>query len=91
MAHELLVLTRVAVVVLGAIIAYLSLKGHRRNGGRSMFFVFLGFLLITLGALSAGVLFEFFNVSLVNVYTFDSLMMALGFSSIIFSIYGARG
>lgn len=91
MAHELLVLTRTAVVILGVIIAYLSLKGHRRNGSKSMFFVFLGFLLITLGALSAGILFELFKFSLVEVYTLDSVMMALGFTSIIYSIYGTRG
>ena len=91
MAHELLVLTRIAVVILGAIIAYLSLEGHRRNGSKSMLFVFLGFLLVTVGALSAGILFEFFKHSLIDVYTFDSVMMALGFSSIIYSIYGVRG
>ena len=91
MAHELLVLTRIAVVILGAVIAYLSLKGHRRNGSKPMFFVFIGFFLITLGALSAGILFELFKYGLVEVYTFDSVMMALGFSSIIYSIYGARG
>ncbi len=91
MAHEVLVLTRIAVVVLGATVAYLSLKGYRRNGSRSMFFVFLGFLLVTVGALGAGILFEFFKYNLTDVYTFDSVMMALGFSSIIYSIYGARG
>lgn len=91
MAHELLVLTRISVVILGAVIAYLSLKGHQRNGSKSMFFVFVGFFLITLGALSAGILFEFFKFSLVDVYTFDSVMMTLGFSSIIYSVYGAPG
>lgn len=91
MAHELLVLTRIAVVILGAVIAYLSLKATRRNGSKSMLFLFLGFLLITVGALSAGILFELLKYSLVEVYTLDSVMMTLGFSAIIYSIYGARG
>ena len=88
MAHELLVLTRIAVVVFGTVVAYLSLRAHKRTGSRAMFFLFLGFLFTILGALSAGILFEFFEYGLTDVYTFDSVMTTVGFLSIIYSIYG---
>lgn len=70
--------------------AYLSFRGYRRNGSKSMLLLSFGFLLIVAGSLVAGLLFELIGFELHDSYAIDSMVTAAGFFAIIYSIYGTR-
>jgi len=53
-----------------------------------MFFLALGFALITAGSVAAGVLFEFLRFELLEVNIAEGLVQLLGFAMIIYSVYG---
>ena len=86
---EILVLRslKVIVVILGTILVYLSYKGYARSKEREFLFLAVGFSLITIGSVAAGVLFEFLGFGLLTVNVIESLMVVLGFLSLIYSIY----
>jgi len=79
---------KLVIVLLGAVLVYLGIKGYRRNQSQEMIFLTLGFALITAGSVAAGVLFEFLGFQLVEVEIVESAMVILGFASLIYSIYG---
>ncbi len=79
---------KLIIVILGTVLVYLALKGYRRNRTRDMIFLALGFALITAGSVAAGVLFEFLGFQLVDVEIVESVMVILGFTSLIYSIFG---
>ncbi len=87
---SLLRVVKVTIVILGALIVYLSGKAFLRNGSRSMSFLAIGFALITMGSVLAGVLFEFLGYTLLEVVTLEASVMLAGFISIIYSIYGTK-
>ena len=79
---------KLAIVLLGAILVYLSVRGYRRSNSKGMVFLALGFALITIGSVAAGILFEFLGFQLVDVGIVESAMVVIGFVSLIYSIYG---
>lgn len=85
-----LVVIRLVIVVLGIIIIYLSFKSHRQNHSSAMLLVSTGFAFITVGVVIEGVLFEFFDFDIFTAHTVESILVALGFMAIIYSIYGAK-
>jgi hypothetical protein len=85
--HYALVFVRLIVVLLGSVLVYLSLKAQHRNGSNGWFFLSIGFALITIGAVAAGVLFEFFTFDIFGALTIESILTTLGLISIIASIY----
>ncbi len=50
----------------------------------------IGFGIITASAVMEGILFEFFGFSLLDTHLIESLGIALGFSVIIYSIFGPK-
>ncbi len=85
---DVLRLFKLLIVLLGSVLVYLGMKGYRRNHSKDMIFLSLGFALITAGSVAAGVLFEFLGFQLIEVEIVESIMVILGFSSLIYSIYG---
>jgi uncharacterized membrane protein YjjP (DUF1212 family) len=79
---------KLIIVLLGTVLVYLGLKGYRRNRSKDMIFLAVGFALITAGSVAAGVLFEFLGFQLVDVEIVESVMVVVGFASLIYSIYG---
>ena len=51
-----------------------------------MMLMALGFGLITIGSLSAGIFFEFAGFSLIQVSIVEALLITIGFSIIVYSI-----
>jgi hypothetical protein len=49
-----------------------------------------GFTLITVGVVVEGLLFEFLNFDLFEAHTVESILVALGFGTILYSIYGTK-
>jgi hypothetical protein len=82
-------------LILGTFIVYLAYKGYRRNNSKPLFFVALGFALITAGTIAEGVIYIFFVSSsaisdlLIAVAT-GTVVTVMGFLIIIYSIYTAK-
>jgi hypothetical protein len=81
-------LLKLIIVLLGTVLVYLGIKGYRRTGSRAMIFLILGFGLITAGSVAAGILFEFLGFQLIDVEIVESVMVIVGFGSLIYSIFG---
>jgi len=79
---------KLVIVILGSILVYLGVRGYRKNRGKDMVFLTVGFALITAGSVAAGVLFEFLGFQLIDVEIVESTMVILGFASLIYSIFG---
>jgi len=74
-------------LLLGAMITYFSYKAFRRTGARPLWLLAVGFALVTLGSIVAGV-FDL-GLSLKREYAIiaESGLMALGFGVIVYSLY----
>ena len=79
---------KLIIVLLGTVLVYLGFKGYRRTRSKDMVFLSLGFALITAGSVAAGILFEFLGFELVDVSIVEAIMVIVGFSSLIYSVYG---
>ena len=79
---------KILLVLLGAVVVWLSGQAWRRNKSGAMFFLALGFGLITAGSVAAGVLFEFLGYGLLEVSITEGIVQLAGFGLIIYSIYG---
>ena len=90
MDFELLLLRALKSLIgmLGLLLAYLSLKAYRTSKSNNMLFLSIGFGIITVGSILAGLSFEFLGFSLLQVNIVESLMILIGFIMIMYSIYG---
>ncbi len=91
LALDLLAIIRIVkilLVAMGAVVVWLTGQAWRRNKSSAMFFLALGFALITAGSVAAGILFEFLKFGLLEVSIAEGIVQLLGFGSIIYSIYG---
>jgi NhaP-type Na+/H+ and K+/H+ antiporter len=78
------------ILLLGGGIAYIAYKAHRRTKSPSLRALALGFGVVTVGALLAGIAQQVFDVSLQAGVLINSLLTALGFGIIIYSLYIER-
>lgn len=78
------------IVVLGIVIVYFAVKGYRKTKSKSLLFLALGFLIVTVGAVAAGVLFELLNYDLVTVEAIQAATTVVGFLVIVYSIVGKK-
>jgi hypothetical protein len=74
--------------ILGLLLAYLSLKAYRKSKSNNMLFLSIGFGIITVGSILAGLSFEFLGFSLLQVNIVESFIILIGFIMIMYSIYG---
>jgi len=87
---DLLRIFQITILILGVIVVYYSQKGYRRTKSKSLLYLALGFLLVTIGAAVAGLLFEFLNYDLTIVETIEAGAEVIGFSLIVYSIVGTK-
>jgi hypothetical protein len=81
---------QVVIVLLSVVVIYYATKGYGKTKSRSMLFLAIGFFFITIGAISAGLLFEFLNFNLTFVDTVEATCQVVGFLLIVYSILGTR-
>ncbi len=82
--------TKVLALVLGAFIVYLAYRGFRRNRSRPLFYVAVGFALITAGTLAEGILYVILGSELLTALAVGTAVTVLGFLVIIYSIYAVK-
>lgn len=78
------------IIALGLVIVYFASKGYRKTRSKSLLYLGVGFLIVTVGAVAAGVLFEILNYDLVTVETIQAATRVVGFLVIVYSIVGKR-
>ena len=82
--------TKIIALVLGGFIVYLAYRGFRRNRSRPLFYVAVGFALITGGTLAEGLLYVIIQAELLAALAVGTAITVLGFVAIIYSIYSVK-
>lgn len=82
-----LVALKTITLVLGGAITYFAYRAYRRTEATALGALSLGFAVVTLGTLSAGVLDQVLAVDPTYALTVDSVLTALGFAIIVYSLY----
>ncbi|MCI4348847.1 MAG: hypothetical protein L3J93_01320 [Thermoplasmata archaeon] len=74
------------VLVVGAAIAFASWRAYRRTRRTSLLWLSVGFVLVTMAAALAGVLFEFVTHDLLSSWITSAALNGGGFAIILYSI-----
>lgn len=82
-----IIVTKTIILLLGGLITYLSYKAHRRTKTAALRALAIGFGIVTLGALFAGVAHQLLGVSLSMGVFINSILTMLGFVIITYSLY----
>jgi uncharacterized integral membrane protein len=84
-------LAQAFILVFGGIVVFYALRAYNRIKSQAMLLLGIGFAFVTLGAVVAGVLFNFFTSDLTAVETFQASCQAIGFLVIVLSLAKAKG
>lgn len=87
MIDALIVALKTVILVLGAGVTATGYKAYRRTGDRSLGTLALGFGVITVGALLAGIAHQLLGVPLEQGIVLNSLLVAVGLAIITYSLY----
>lgn len=74
------------ILIIGGVVTYLAFSAYRRTYDRSLGFLAVGFGLIVIGVLLAGVTFELLNVTFGVGILIESLFVLAGLSIIALSL-----
>ena len=85
-----IVVVKTVILLLGTGITYIAYKAYRRTGSSSLRTLGVGFGVVTLGALLAGVADQILSVSLEMGVLINSILVAIGFAIIMYSLYLER-
>ena len=85
-----IVVVKTVILLLGAGITYIAYKAHRRTESPSLRALAVGFGVITIGALLAGIAHQLLGVSLRIGILINSILTAVGFTIVIYSLYIER-
>lgn len=86
-----IVVVKTVILLLGSGVTYIAFKAYRRTGAPSMRVLGIGFGIVTLGALLAGIADQLLSVSLEAGVLINSVLVAIGFAIIMYSLYLERG
>ncbi|QKY22086.1 hypothetical protein B4589_016890 (plasmid) [Halolamina sp. CBA1230] len=86
-----IVVVKTVILLLGSGITYIAFRAYRRTGTPSLRALGIGFGIITLGALLAGIAHQVLSVSLEMGILINSILVAVGLGIILYSLYLERG
>ncbi|MFC6987631.1 hypothetical protein ACFQJD_00855 [Haloplanus sp. GCM10025708] len=86
-----IVVVKTVILLLGSGITYIAFRAYRRTGTPSLRVLGIGFGIITLGALLAGIAHQVLSVSLEMGILINSILVAIGLAIIMYSLYLERG
>jgi O-antigen/teichoic acid export membrane protein len=84
-----IVALKTVTLFLGCLITYLSYKAYRRTGAPPLRYLSVGFGIVTLGALLAGVVDQVLQAGFALGQLVESALVALGFAIIVYSLYAS--
>jgi len=83
-------LAQALILVFGGVVVYYAFRSYGRTKSQAMFLLGLGFAIVTLGAVAAGILYNYFTGDLLTVVTVQAFAQALGFCVIVYSLAKAK-
>ena len=83
-------IVQACIAVAGVVVVYYAYRGFDKTGSRSLLFLEVGFVFVTIGYVTAGLLFELLIFNLTSVITIESTSELAGFLFIIYSIVGPK-
>ncbi|MDG5777153.1 hypothetical protein VB773_12415 [Haloarculaceae archaeon H-GB2-1] len=86
--HVELVIAKLVTMVLGFLIAHQAYRGYRVHGSKPMFYVAVGFVFISVGAVIEGILFEVIDLEIFIAGTVQTTIVAIGMVIILYSLHG---
>lgn len=86
----LIVLSETAIVVLGGVLVYISLRAYRRTKNKSMLALSLGFAVIIIEPLVEELFLDIFKNPMLEAHILRNFIVAVGLLIILYSIYGNR-
>lgn len=84
---SILVVLKTLTLILGGLITYYAFKAYRRTGSNALRALAIGFGVITVGALIAGVFDQVLAISMQNAIVAESALTAIGFAVILYSLF----
>lgn len=87
---DILEVAQALIVVFGGVVVYYASRSYSRSKSRSILFLAIGFAIVTIGAVAAGILFELLSVGLTTVEAIQAISQAVGFFIIVFSLVGTK-
>ncbi|MFB6151741.1 MAG: hypothetical protein ABEJ40_08050 [Haloarculaceae archaeon] len=88
--HIQLVIAKLITMGLGFLIAYQAYRGYRVHGSEPMLYVAVGFVLISVGAVIEGILFDVVGLDIFVASAVQTAIVAVGMVFILYSLYGLR-
>ncbi len=88
--HLLLSAAKGAIVLLGSLIALLSYAAFRAHGARLMLYISIGFVLVTLGSVVEGILFEVLGAPLDLAHVVESSTILAGLLVLVYHLRPTR-
>lgn len=86
--HITLVIAKLVTMALGFLIAHQAYRGYSAHGSKPMFYVAVGFIFISVGAVIEGILFEVVGLEIYVAGTAQTMIVAIGMAVILYSLYG---
>lgn len=83
----LLTALKTITLMIGATITFFSYRAYRRTGVPALRALTIGFGIVTLGSLLAGVVDQFVNLGRDSAIVIESALTAIGFAVILYSLY----
>ncbi len=87
MMHVGLVVAKLVVVLLGLLIAYQAYRAYLRERSHRMLFVAVGFVLVSVGSVLEGVLYDVVHLSVFVSGMVQTGFLALGMTLILYSLF----
>ncbi|WP_435125541.1 DUF7521 family protein [Halobaculum sp. D14] len=85
-----IVAVKTVILLLGSAVTLIAYRASRRTKSASLRLLAVGFGVITLGALLAGIANQLLSVSIQQGVLINSLLVAIGLSVILYSLYHER-
>ena len=89
-ATPLIIALKTVTLVLGGLITFLAYKAYRRTQSRSLGALAVGFGIVTLGTLLAGIVDQVLNAGFEAGLLIESSLITIGFAVIVYSLYGTN-
>jgi hypothetical protein len=84
---NLVVLFKTITLLLGALVTYFAYRAYSRTDARPLGALAVGFGIVTMGALSAGVVDQVLGAGQRNALLVESSLTMVGFAVILYSLY----
>jgi hypothetical protein len=82
-----IVVMKTLTLILGGATTYLAYKAYRRTRAPSLRYLAIGFGIITLGTLLAGIIDQFLQFEIQVGLLVESVLITAGFAVIVYSLY----